>query len=107
MLAKRFSICETTQWRRPAFAQAAVETLLAVVGPMYHRHEMAQPLRLTPEEELKFQQFQEIDFWRSQSEAQNAGVLSDEPTDAAEGKTATLPDRWELTRNIVLHDWQS
>lgn len=74
---------------------------------MYHRHEMVQLWRLTPEEELKFQQFQEIDFWRNQSEALNAGVVSDEFTNAAEGKTASLPDRWELTRNIVLHDWQS
>jgi hypothetical protein len=30
---------------------------------------MALTLRLTPEEELEFQQFQQIDFWRNQSEA--------------------------------------
>ncbi|MEK6285786.1 MAG: DEAD/DEAH box helicase [Acidobacteriota bacterium] len=68
---------------------------------------MAPALRLTPEEELKFQQFQEIDFWRNQREAQDAGVLSGQLTDATEDKTAILPDLWELTRDLVLHDWQS
>src|SRR5438876_3318787 len=72
----------------------------------YH-HEMAPPLRLSPEEELKFQQFQQIDFWRNQSEAQNAEVPSGELPAVAEEKAVSLPSRWELTRDLVLHNWQS
>jgi len=71
----------------------------------YH-HEMAPPLRLSPEEELKFQQFQQIDFWRNQSEAQNE-VPSGELPAVAEEKAVSLPSRWELTRDLVLHNWQS
>jgi superfamily II DNA or RNA helicase len=68
---------------------------------------MVLTLRLTPEEELEFQQFQQIDFWRNQSEAKAADVVSGEPSALAEERTVLPPNQWELTRGLVLHDWQS
>jgi superfamily II DNA or RNA helicase len=68
---------------------------------------MALTLRLTPEEELEFQQFQQIDFWRNQSEAKAADVVSGETSALAEERTVLPPNQWELTRGLVLHDWQS
>jgi hypothetical protein len=65
---------------------------------------MARTLRLTPEEELEFQQFQQTDFWRNQSEAKAADLFSGEPSALAEETTVLRPNQWELTRGLVLHD---
>jgi superfamily II DNA or RNA helicase len=62
---------------------------------------------LTPEEELEFQQFQQIDFWRNRLETRGVGALSIESSATANREPIALPSRWELTRNLVLHDWQS
>ncbi len=67
---------------------------------------MPPTLRLTPEEELAFQQFQQIDFWRNHAEPLKAEVLSSKSGATGEEKTTALPDRWELTGDLVLHDWQ-
>jgi superfamily II DNA or RNA helicase len=64
-------------------------------------------LRLTPKEELEFQQLQQIDFWRRRASAAIEGLPSDEPRETPEQQNVALPSHWELTRNLVLHDWQS
>jgi hypothetical protein len=65
--------------------------IAAAAAPKYHHEEMAPTLRLTPEEDLEFQQFQQIDFWKNQSLEQNTGVISGETLAVLEEKTASLP----------------
>jgi superfamily II DNA or RNA helicase len=68
---------------------------------------MSSTLHLTPKEELEFQQFQQIDFWRNHIESQAAQVISDVSSARVEVEPAVPPNHWELTRGVVLHDWQS
>jgi superfamily II DNA or RNA helicase len=68
---------------------------------------MLSKLRLTPKEELEFQQFQQIDFWRNHIEGPAGTALPVESSSTADGEPAAPPDRWELTGDLVLHDWQS
>jgi superfamily II DNA or RNA helicase len=67
-------------------------------------HEMSSKLHLTQEEELAFQQFQQIDYWRDRTQSSKQESLA---ADGKEERSSELPARWELTRGLVLHDWQS
>ncbi len=68
---------------------------------------MQSPWQLTPNEELEFQQLQQISFWRDHSKAPPE-VLSPKPDTFADTTNfATSPKDWQLTRGLVLHDWQS
>jgi superfamily II DNA or RNA helicase len=68
---------------------------------------MSSTLRLTPKEELEFQQFQQIDFWRNRTEASSLGVPSSQSSGIADDEVVAAPKSWELTRDLILHDWQS
>src|SRR5579872_2745007 len=67
---------------------------------------MSRPLQLTSDEELAFQQFQQIDFWQSHLQSLK-GETADESDKVDQQSAKTLPQKWELTRDLVLHDWQS
>lgn len=60
---------------------------------------------LTPQEELQLQQLLQARFWQEKSQS---ALSSPHVTDVfnSEQKVARPPDRWELTRGLVLHDWQ-
>jgi len=68
---------------------------------------MSRQLRLSPDEELAFQQFQQIDFWESHPRSLKGGAPPEESDEADKESAKTLPDKWELTRDLLLHDWQS
>jgi superfamily II DNA or RNA helicase len=68
---------------------------------------MSSKLNLTPEEELAFQQFQQIDFWRNHARSGQDIPSVSGIAETEEGLPGTLPNRWELTHEVVLHDWQS
>ncbi len=68
---------------------------------------MVSTLRLTPEEELEFQQLRQIDFWRNLIETPTADALSQASGALAGANVDAPPKHWELTRGLVLHDWQS
>lgn len=55
---------------------------------------------LAPEESLKLHQFLQVRFWRERS--RSATTDAHEVTD----QVGAVPDRWELTRGVELHDWQ-
>lgn len=56
---------------------------------------------LTAFEELELQQLRQARFW-----FEKAGTNRSERKTEEERVSARLPDQWELTRGIVLHDWQ-
>ncbi|MCO6458537.1 MAG: DEAD/DEAH box helicase [Pirellulaceae bacterium] len=58
-----------------------------------------QPAGLTAQEELLLQQLQQARFWRAQHEAVDAGETNNRPD-------VGIPDSWELTQGLTLHDWQ-
>ena len=88
-------------------ADRETSNIAASVGPRYHHPREPSTLRLTPKEELAFQQFQQIDFWRSHAETPAGGDRSGDPSAGGEGGAVVIPNRWEMTRDLVLHDWQS
>jgi len=58
---------------------------------------------MSPSEELKLQQLLQMQFWQRQRKDDS----TTEKRNADEAVAGTdLPDRWELTRGIVLHSWQ-
>ena len=65
-------------------------------------------LSLTPNEELELQQLEQIHFWQIRAEGLNIHEPSAE-SKTTDNKTKVLvpPERWELTRGIQLHDWQT
>lgn len=67
---------------------------------------MAPTLRLTAEEQLQFHQFQEIEFWANQIGTQSAAAHSGERAET-QVETAIVPEKWELTRDLSLHAWQT
>src|SRR3954463_4088522 len=58
---------------------------------------------LAPAERLKLQQLLQIDFWKKR-----AGLDEDEKREPpAEGQGESgPPNKWSLTRGVVLHSWQ-
>src|ERR1051325_1550922 len=58
---------------------------------------------MQPADELRLQQLLQIQFWQRQDsnsrQGEHAGFVGS-------GESATVPDRWELTRGIALHPWQ-
>jgi superfamily II DNA or RNA helicase len=60
---------------------------------------------LSPQEELQLQQLRQAEFWQEKTRTArhvDKKALDTEPTSA----TASIPDEWDLTKGIVLHDWQ-
>jgi superfamily II DNA or RNA helicase len=61
--------------------------------------------RLSPEEELRLQQLLQTKFWQEKNRAarhSDAKERVEEPASAV----MPIPDEWELTKGITLHDWQ-
>ena len=67
---------------------------------------MVPTLRLTPKEELELQQLQQIAFWQNSDPLTLEAGSQDSTPIAVHGMQA-LPKHWDLTRGLVLHDWQS
>jgi superfamily II DNA or RNA helicase len=60
---------------------------------------------LSPQEELQLQQLLQAKFWQEKTRAArhvDKKALDKEPTSAI----TSIPDEWDLTKGIVLHDWQ-
>ncbi len=60
---------------------------------------------LSPEEELQLQQLLQAKFWQEKGRAAPHGdkkVQGEEPASAV----TSLPEEWELTEGVTLHDWQ-
>jgi superfamily II DNA or RNA helicase len=67
---------------------------------------MSSPFQLSPEEELALQQLQQIDFWQQRVASSTADDVR--RSSEIEGNPhQPLPAQWELTRDVVLHDWQA
>ena len=58
----------------------------------------------TPEEELLLQQLEQARFWSEKKAKSSPNGTSDPTPDSSEQNG--IPDTWDLTRGIVLHDWQ-
>src|SRR4051812_34808337 len=59
---------------------------------------------LQPAEELRFQQLLQMQFW--QRKHPDAASLQ-EAGENREAERPGLPEKWELTRGIDLHSWQT
>lgn len=57
---------------------------------------------LTSSDQLQLQQLRQLQFWQEHAAEFHSGQRSN----AADGNITILPERWELTRDIVLHEWQ-
>ena len=65
--------------------------------------QMAKSTALTPDQELLLEQLQQLSYWQEANDA--SGSTNPENVGCTSSPEA-LPERWELTRGIQLHDWQ-
>src|SRR5258708_4754881 len=62
---------------------------------------MERECGLTPEERLKLQQLRQASFWHERFPS-----LTSEPARAADEELVLVPEQWELTHGVDLHNWQ-
>lgn len=62
-------------------------------------------LALQPEDELRLQQLLQVQFWQGKNGSAPSAASVDE-RGCSDAHASAMPERWELTRGLCLHNWQ-